>query len=87
MIQAKIFDSIVTNNKKLAENIFLNYRSQVNEILQRSRLKNLFLELVELRNKEKEDFFNLKRDILLRNQLIISEVLNLSESFNKFNIF
>ena len=86
MIQAKIFDSIVTNNKKLAENIFINDRSQVDKILQRSRLKNLFLGLIELKDKEKKGFFNLKKDVLLRNQLIISEVLNLSESFNKFNI-
>ena len=86
MIQAKIFDSIVTNNEKLAENIFINNRPQVNKILQRSRLKNLFLELVELKTKEKEDFFNLKKGVLLRNQLIISEVLDLSENFNKYNI-
>jgi hypothetical protein len=86
MIQAKIFNSIVTNDKKLAENIFANDRSQVNKILQGSRLKNIFLELVKLKTKEKESFFNLKMDVLLRNQLIISEVLNLSEKFNKFNI-
>ena len=86
MIQAKIFNSIVTNNKKLAESIFLNHRSEVNKILQKSRLKNLFLELVELKNKEKEDFFNLKRDILLRNQLMISEALYLSENFYKYDI-
>lgn len=86
MIQAKIFNSIVTNNKKLAENIFINNRSQVNKILQGSRLKNLFLELVRLEAKEEESFFNLKRDVLLRNQLIISEALNLSERFNEFNI-
>ena len=86
MIQAKIFNSIVTNDKKLAENIFVNDRSQVNKILQGSRLKNIFLELVKLKTKEKESFFSLKMDVLLRNQLIISEVLNLSEKFNKFNI-
>ena len=59
MIQAKIFNSIVTNDKKLAENIFVNDRSQVNKILQGSRLKNIFLELVKLKTKEKESFFNL----------------------------
>ena len=69
MIQAKVFHSIVTNNKKLARNIFINNRGQLDKILRKSRLKNLFLELVELRNKEKESFFNLKKDVLLRNQL------------------
>jgi hypothetical protein len=86
MIQAKVFHSIVTNNKKLARNIFINNRGQLDKILRKSRLKNLFLELVELRNKEKESFFNLKKDVLLRNQLIVSEILNLSENFNKFDI-
>jgi hypothetical protein len=86
MIQAKIFDSIFTSNKKLADNIFINNRNQINKLLKKSRLKNLFLELVNLSQNEEVGFFNLKRDVLLRNQLIVSETLNLSKNFNEFNI-
>ena len=86
MIQAKVFDSIVNHNKKLANNIFINERAQVSKLLKGSRLKNLFLELIDSNIIEKERFFDLKKDILLRNQVIISEILNLSRSFNEFNI-
>lgn len=86
MIQAKIFNSIFNNNKKLADNIFINNRNQINKLLKKSRLKNLFLELVNLSQNERVGFFNLKRDVLLRNQLIVSETLNLSKNFNEFNI-
>ena len=86
MIQAKVFDSIVNHNKKLANNIFINERAQVSKLLKGSRLKNLFLELIDSNIIEKERFFDLKKDILLRNQVIISEILNLSRNFNEFNI-
>ena len=86
MIQAKIFDSIINNNKSLANEIFINKRDQLDNIIGKSRLKNLFLELLELDNNEKKEFTELKKSTLIRNQIIISDVLNLSKKFRKFNI-
>lgn len=86
MIQAKIFDSIINNNKELADEIFIKERGQINKILENSRLKILFLELVALDKNEEEDFLKLRREILLRNQVIISDILYLAKNLNAFNI-
>lgn len=86
MIQAKIFDSIINDNKGLANEIFINKRDQLDTIISKSRLKNLFLELLELDNNEKKEFTELKKSTLIRNQIIISDVLYLSKKFRKFNI-
>lgn len=86
MIQAKIFDSIINDNKSLANEIFINKRDQLDKIISKSRLKNLFLELLELDNNEKKEFNELKKSTLIRNQIIISDILYLSKKFRKFNI-
>lgn len=86
MIQAKIFDSLVNNNRKLAQNIFSNERYKIARALKKSRLKNLFLELVDLNDNDKKEYLKLKKNILLRNQIIISDVINLSNNFQAFDI-
>ena len=59
MIQAKIFDAIINKDNKLANDIFINERYQLDKVLAKSRLKNLFLELVDLDEGSKKEFLEL----------------------------
>lgn len=86
MIQAKIFDAIINKDNKLANNIFINERHQLEKVLANSRLKNLFLELVDLNEGSENEFLELKKNVLIRNQVIISDILELSKNLHTFNI-
>lgn len=86
MIQAKIFDAIINKDKKLANDIFINERHQLDKVLAKSRLRSLFLELVDLDEASENEFLELRKNTLLRNQIIISDILELSKNLHAFNI-
>ena len=86
MTEVDIFYSILNKNKVSANDLYRNHDKELNHILQNSRLKPLYLDLLDLNNRQEEQFNSIKKNILLRNQLIISEAINLSRFLHKYKI-
>ena len=86
MIERRIFSSILNNDRIAASKLFDEKYNEINKVLKNSRLKNLYLELINLNDFYAEKFLNLKKINLIRNQLIISEIARVSQMFEDYNI-
>ena len=81
MIQVDIFNSILNKDKILANYVFKKDKYAASKIIGNSRLRVPFLDLIDFHDKEKTKFLELKKAILLRNQIILFEIKKLSESY------
>ena len=86
MIEKKIFKSILNNDKLAASELFNTKYNEINRVLRNSRLKNLFLELVNFNGADTKKFVRIKKTNLIKNQIIISEIVKISKMFEDYNI-
>ena len=75
MIEKKIFKSILNNDKLAASELFNTKYNEIDRVLRNSRLKNLFLELINLNDFYAEKFLNLKKLILSGISLLFLKLL------------
>ena len=86
MIQVDIFNSILNKDKILANYVFKKYKYAASKIIGNSRLRVHILDLIDFHDKEKTKFLELKKAILLRNQIILFEIKKLSELLGNYDI-
>ena len=86
MIQVDIFNSILNKDKILANYVFKKDKYAASKIIGNSRLRVPFLDLIDFHDKEKTKFLELKKAILLRNQIILFEIKKLSELLGNYDI-
>ena len=86
MVEKKIFNSILNDDRVAALKLFNTKYNEINRVLKNSRLKNLFFELLNFNDVDAEKFLNLKKTNLIRNQLIISEIIKISQMLDESNI-
>ena len=76
-MRKKFFKSILNNDKLAASELFNTKYNEINRVLRNSRLKNLFLELVNFNGADTKKFITIKKTNLIKNQIIISEIVKI----------
>tara|TARA_B100000579_G_C22743706_1_gene810391 strand:- start:36 stop:1103 length:1068 start_codon:yes stop_codon:yes gene_type:complete len=86
MIEQKILKSIINEDANLATEIYKRYEKEISKMLQKARLRALFLELLDLEHHKKIKLKEVNDQILHRNIVILDEVKILSKIFDENSI-
>ncbi len=86
MIEKEILKSIINKDANLARRIYKRDEKEISKIIKRTRLRNFFLELLDLNERNKKELKKINDRILHRNIVILDEVKKLSKLLNDAGI-